>query len=642
VLNVSRPLLTGMAAAAALAVTAAAAAGSALPASARELAPANRAANGRAVNARAVNARAVNARAVNARAVNPAEWWLPAVDAVAAWRDAPAAGQGVTVAVLSTGVNASQPDLTGTVTTGPDFAKTGRRPGNAYWADEGTAVAGLIAGHGHGAGGAEGITGIAPGARILSVQVTLEYNDPRDADTAITGRLPAAIAQGIRYAVNHGASIISLPLDPDTLSAAADKNAAAGGSRAERAAVAYALAHDVLLVAPAGDNGGAGNAVNYPAAYPGVIAVGATARDGEPALFTNTGSYVALTAPGASGPAAAPGSAPATSGPAPGLTVAAPGGGYQTLASSDMSAALTAGVAALIRGRYPWLTAAEVTEAIEDGAIAPGAIKTSSARTSTATTAGRGHGALNAARALTRAAAIAAAHPRPTPTPPVATALAPPTPVRPAAASTAKPGSTSGTARSVLLDLLIAVGVLIAGLICLLAVTGVRRRVRSAKAADAARAGRGRGPGRHSRAQPPAPPAIRAAPAAGTPPRAAIGAGSVWDITTPSGRLPAGRAADAPLAPWEQSPSVFASAPVPKAPPPWPLSSSGPMYVWNPAATTGPINTANDPLNGNTGPINSNTNSNTRPPNANTGPLSTSAPLNTVDGKLSAPPEADR
>jgi hypothetical protein len=34
---------------------------------------------------------------------------------------------------------------------------------------------------------------------------------------------------------------------------------------------------------------------------------------------------------------------------------------------------------------------------------------------------------------------------------------------------------------------------------------------------------------------------------------------------------------------------VFASAPVPKAPPPWPLSSTGPMYVWNPAATTGPL-----------------------------------------------------
>ena len=388
-INVSRPLRTGLAAAAALAVAAAAAAGSALPASARELTPA-------------------------ARTPSAAEWWLPALDVAAAWRAAPAAGQGVTVAVLSTGVDGSHPDLTGTVTTGPDFAKTGRGPGQAYWADEGTAVAGLIAGHGHGSGGSEGVTGIAPGARILSVQVTLEYNDPLDTDAAVTGRLPAAIAAGIRYAVAHGATVISLPLDPGMMGAPGAAAAAAGGSQAERAAVAYAISRDVLLVAPAGDNGGGGNAVNYPAAYPGVIAVGATARDGELAPFTNTGSYVALTAPGAAGPSVAL-DPDATAGPPVGLTVAAPDGGYQTLASTDMAAALTAGVAALIRGRYPWLTAAEVTQAIEDGATAPGSGPAGSRAASPGATAGWGHGALNAGNALARAAAIAAAHPRPAP-----------------------------------------------------------------------------------------------------------------------------------------------------------------------------------------------------------------------------------
>jgi subtilisin family serine protease len=565
--NVSRPLRIGIATAAALAV--AAAAGSALPASAGEQAP-------------------------GGRAVNAAEWWLPALEAPAAWRAAPGEGKGVTVAVLSTGVDGSHPDLTGTVTTGPDFAKTGRGPGQAYWADEGTAVASLIAGHGHGPGGAAGITGIAPGARILSVQVTLEYDDPLDSDAAITGRLPAAIAEGIKYAVDHGASVISLPLDPGTMSAAGNGNPATGGSQAERAAVAYAIAHDVVLVAPAGDNGGGGNAVNYPAAYPGVVAVGAIARDGELAPFTNTGAYVALTAPGASGPAVAPDPGSATARPPVGLTVAAPGGGYQTLASSDMSAALTAGVAALIRGRYPWLTAAEVTEAIEDGATATGAAGTSSGATSTATTAGWGHGTLNAAKTLARAAAIAAAHPRPTtrtaPASPAATLPA----VTPSAAA-AKPANTGGTARSVLLDLLIVACVLIAGLICALAVTWLRRRVRSRRAAASTRASRERGPGRHSRAQPPATPAIQVLHDAGwprTPPRTAIVAGSVWDSATPASRPNAARAADAPLAPWEQSPAVFASAPVPKAPPPWPLSSSGPMYVWNPDATTGPLNTA--------------------------------------------------
>ncbi len=276
--------------------------------------------------------------------------------------------------------------------------------------------------------------------------------------------------------------------------------------------------------------------------------------------------------------------------------MAAPGGGYQTLASTDMSAALTVGVAALIRGRYPWLTAAEVTEAIEDGATAPGATGTSSGTTGAATTAGSGHGALNAARALARAATIAAAHPRPTPRAAPARQAATRPAVAPSAAA-AKPANTGGTARSVLLDLLIAACALIAGLICALAVTWLRRRVRSTRAAASNRASRDRGPGRHSRAQQPAPPAIQVRQDAGwpqTPPRAAIGAGSVWDSATPASRPNAARAADGPLPPWEQSPAVFASAPVPKEPPPWPLSSSGPMYVWNPPATAGPLNTADE------------------------------------------------
>jgi hypothetical protein len=277
--------------------------------------------------------------------------------------------------------------------------------------------------------------------------------------------------------------------------------------------------------------------------------------------------------------------------------VAAPDGGYQTLASTDMAAALTAGVAALIRGRYPWLTAAEVTRAIEDGATAPSAGPAGSDAASPGATTGRGRGALNAGKALAGAAALAAAHPRlapaaPTPTPtPTTRPAAVAAPTHPAAAVRA--GDPGGALRSVLLDLLVAACVLIAGLIGALTVTWLRRRRRAARADDAARDGRGRGPGRHSRAQPPPPVlALQRPPDLGlprTPPRAAIGAGSAWVSANPSVRPSAGRPADGPLPPWEQSPSVFASAPAPKAPPPWPLSSTGPMYVWNPAATTGPL-----------------------------------------------------
>ena len=571
----------------------------------------------------AATAAALPAAAATPQAATRADqWWLTALHVPAALRAAPEAGKGVTVAVLSTGVDAKHQDLTGTVTEGPDFSKTGREPGGSYWGAEGTAVASLIAGHGHGSGGTEGITGVAPGARILSVQVTLEYNDPLNSDAAITRNLPAAIAAGIRYAVGHGATVIALPLDPGTLGAAPTGDPAAGGSAAERAAVSFALAHNVVLVAPAGDNGTATDSVNYPAAYPGVIAVGATSRTGRLALFTNTGAYVALAAPGAGTTPGQAISGGMTADPAAGLMVAAPDGGYEPLASSDMSAALTAGVTALIRSRYPWLTVAEVTQALEHGVSPPPGGAGHSAA------AGWGHGELDAGAALTAAAAIAVAHPAPAPAtaPAAAPAVAPASPVttHPAAAGQSDPG---GLLRSLVVDLAVAAGVLIACLVAAIALTRLRRRARGAKSGEVARAAkpaRFSGRARHARGQQathtapvparvviwPSTPALPAsgvsgssqAPAtlgkhggayrrqrpAGNPP---------WQPATPP-RSPASppmmlpaqpalESAEQPLAPWEESPADFATAP-PIDDTPWHISSTGPMYVWNPAAT-GPI-----------------------------------------------------
>ena len=61
--------------------------------------------------------------------------------------------------------------------------------------------------------------------------------------------------------------------------------------------------------------------------------------------------------------------------------------------------------------------------------------------------------------------------------------------------------------------------------------------------------------------------------------------------------LPAETTAEAagqPLPPWEQSPTDFAAAPATDDPALWPVSNTGPMYVWNPAATTGPLSVVND------------------------------------------------
>jgi subtilisin family serine protease len=524
-----------------------------------------------------------------ATVTSASQWWLGTLRVPAALRAAPSAGQGVTVAVLSTGVDATHPDLAGSVTTGPDFSATGRKQGSAYWGEEGTAVASLIAGHGHGAGGKQGITGIAPAARILSVQVTLEYDDPLTADAAVAGHLPDAIAEGILWAVSHGATVIALPLDPGTLGPGSAGNAATGGSAGERAAIVFARNHNALLVAPAGDNGAEGNAVDYPAAYPGVIAVGATTRDGGLSPFSNTGSYVTLTAPGAGITPDPPVSGGMTADPAAGLPAADPDGGYEPLATSDMSAALTAGVAALIRSRYPWLTVPEVTQAL-------------------------GHGALDAQTALNAAAAIAAAHPAPTPSAAPSTAPAAAPTARPVgagathrAASAADPGHV---VRSLVVDLAAVAGVLIAGLVGAIALTRFRRRPRTARSPGHARHARGtpgalpasiparvviwpsmpestpsaggmlvRASGSHRRPQPTGNPPWQPA----SPPR---------DPASPPVMLPAQTMADKPsppLAPWEQSPEEFAVAPVIDEQAPWPISTTGPMYVWNPATTTGPL-----------------------------------------------------
>ena len=589
-------------------------------------------------------AQATTPRATTAAAVTRAnQWWLTALHVSTALRAAPEAGKGVTVAVLSTGVEAGHPDLTGTVTDGPGFGKTGRSPGGPYWGAEGTAVASLIAGHGHGPGGTEGITGVAPGAKILSLQVTLEYNDPLNSQAALTRNLPAAIAAGIRYAVGHGASVIALPLDPGALGAAPAGDPAAGGSAAERAAVGFALAHNVILVAPAGDNGAATDAVNYPAAYPGVIAVGATARNGQLAPFTNTGSYVALTAPGSG---TTPGSAVSgglTADPAAGLMVAAPGGGYQPLASSDMSAALTAGVAALVRSRYPWLTGPQVTQAIERGVTPP----SGGARRSDP--AGRGHGQLDAATAVTAAAAVAAAHPAPAPaTSPAAAsgaARADQAATHPAAAVKSDPG---GLLRSLVVDLAVAAGALIACLVAAITLTRLRRRARAAAAGGSATVVRRRriaGPARHAKGQEiartapvparvviwpstPARPALGSAGPSKAPPALGRHGGAYrkerptgnppWQPATPPGnpaappkmlpaqpvleppvfeppaleppvvKSPVVKSTEKPLAPWEESPAEFATAPPIDDATMWAISNTGPMYVWNPAVT-GPI-----------------------------------------------------
>ncbi len=273
------------------------------------------------------------------------EWWLTSLHVTKAWLSS--RGTGVKVAVLDTGVDPTQPDLAGSVITGRDYTGSGRTAGGPFWGVHGTAVASIIAGHGHGPHHADGIIGVAPQAQILSVRVTLENKDPLLANPAVVAALPQAIARGISYAVRHGAQVIDLPLDP----AAQAGGTTQGGSPAERSAVEAALAKGVVLVAPSGDNGAGTDTVNYPAAYPGVISVGAFGPGFVKAPFTSHQPYATLTAAGngviaANGPTA-----------------------YAKLRSTSAASAVVAGIAALIRSQFPTFTPAQVKQALISGTV---------------------------------------------------------------------------------------------------------------------------------------------------------------------------------------------------------------------------------------------------------------------------------
>jgi subtilisin family serine protease len=409
-------------------------------------------------------------RPADGNAVRAQEWWLADLHADQAWQTTE--GTGVTVAVLGTGVAAGHSDLAGAVITGPDLSDSGRVSGGAFWGVDGTAVAGVIAGHGHGAGGESGITGIAPAARILSIRVNLEFNDPLNSDPAITRRLPGAIASGIIYAVDHGARVIDLPLDPGTfgLTGSGDP-AAADGSPAEQAAVDYALRKSVVLIAPAGDDGQGPGLMNYPAAYAGVIAVGAVGRDGRLAAFSTRRSYVSLTAPGAD------------------LVAAAPPDGYSSFSSTSTASGIVAGIAALIVSRFPHLTAAQVTQALTRSTAGTGGTVAATAGP------GTGHGTVDAVRAVDLAAAISSAgQPRPPATPTAKPVKPPP---RPAAAPHL--ASASALAGSLVRDVVAALGALIVLLVVLLLIMTSRRRRRLAGGSRAVRGQPQAAPGAHGR-----------------------------------------------------------------------------------------------------------------------------------------------
>jgi type VII secretion-associated serine protease mycosin len=266
------------------------------------------------------------------------EWALSALHAQTAWRTTK--GAGVTVAVLDTGVDATHPDLTGQVLPGKDLIGFGAARGDKTWANHGTAMAAIIAGHGHGPGRGDGVLGLAPEARILPVRVILQEKDPKR-DEARSKR-GDALPQGIRWAVDHGADVINLSLGDDSATAAP--------VAAEADAIRYALGKGVVVIASAGNSGDKADRSSYPAAYPGVIAVTAVDSRGKHPDFSTHRWYAAVSAPGAD------------------IVLADPSGRYYDGLGTSAACAYVSGAAALIRSAYPKLTPLQIRQVLQETA----------------------------------------------------------------------------------------------------------------------------------------------------------------------------------------------------------------------------------------------------------------------------------
>ncbi|MFE7589915.1 type VII secretion-associated serine protease mycosin [Kitasatospora sp. NPDC057512] len=248
-------------------------------------------------------------------------------------------GSGVTVAVIDSGVMKGHQDLAGQILPGADFTGEGS-DGTVDKDGHGTGMASLIAGRGHGDNA--GIMGLAPEAKILPVRVSWTSTDT----VAQSG-----LAKGIRFAVDHGAKVVNMSI-----------GGYSGTDQETRAAVKYAVDHDVVLVASNGNSGQQAAPVEYPAAFPGVVAVGAVDRQGHLWEKSTYGPETTLAAPGAEIYRAS----------------AKSSAGYGVANGTSDAAAYVSGTVALIRAKFPNLSAGQVVNRMiktatppADGSVVP-------------------------------------------------------------------------------------------------------------------------------------------------------------------------------------------------------------------------------------------------------------------------------
>ena len=264
--------------------------------------------------------------------------YLDTIGAPAAWNTT--TGAGVTVAVLDSGVDSSQPDLDGASGGGNKIAGItnicAQPPtsdplcaGNGDDLGHGTHVTGILAAD---TNNSIGVASLGWNVRVDVFKVLDAQGNGNTADVATA--IYDAVAAGVRV-INMSLSNFSCPADPNEC----------GPDPDEGAAVEYALAHNVIVVAAAGNDGF--NSPTYPASYPGVLSVAATDDGGTVQNFSQWGSAANIAAPGLN------------------IVSTWNDGFYHVLSGTSMAAPQVAAAAALMIAHDPTLSGPQITALLE-------------------------------------------------------------------------------------------------------------------------------------------------------------------------------------------------------------------------------------------------------------------------------------
>jgi membrane-anchored mycosin MYCP len=288
------------------------------------------------------------------------EYWLKEAGITKAWEVSK--GANVKVAVIDSGVDGDHPDLKGAIAGGHDVSGAGTSDGQKSIGakpEHGTLVATMLAGRGHqpppkkSTASAkptptpspsktfpDGIMGVAPEAEILSVSTWLGSANPggkSDQDQ---------IPEAVRWAVDNGAKVINISLG----------STSPEWPQSWDAAFLYAEQKDVVIVAAAGNRVGGNVQVGAPATIPGVLTVAGLDRSGNASTDSSSqGISIGVAAP------------------AEKLAGGLPGGSYAEWAGTSGATPIVSGVAALIRSKWPQMSAEQVINRIVSTAKDAGA-----------------------------------------------------------------------------------------------------------------------------------------------------------------------------------------------------------------------------------------------------------------------------